>query len=78
MPESEVIKVCDCHALRVCPTRWMGGTDERSTIRITLKDGRRCWVTPDGMAHYTLADAQTRLKKMRHRYVPEQELGGEG
>ncbi len=76
MPESEVIKVCDCHALQNCPTGWMGGADERYTIRITLEDGKRCWVTPDGMAHYTLADVQARLKSFS--YVPERDLGGEG
>ena len=78
MPETEVTKVCPCHLLRDCPTKWMGGGDERYTIRITLEDGKRCWVTPDGMAHYTLADARARVAALPDRYFPERELGGEG
>jgi|TARA_X000001036_G_scaffold414320_1_gene429407 hypothetical protein len=51
----------------------MGNTQ---ILELTIESGEQCWVTPDGMAHYNLADAQTRLKKLV--YVPEPVFGGEG
>lgn len=69
-----VIKVCGCHGLKACPTIWMG---ERQILEIKIESGKKCWVVQgDGMAHYTLEDAQTRLKQLA--YVPEPVFGGEG
>ena len=69
-----VIKVCGCHRLKACPTSRKG---ERQNLEITIESGKKCWVVQgDGMAHYTLEDAQARLKQLA--YVPEPVLGGEG
>jgi len=69
-----VIKVCGCHGLKAGPTIWMG---EPQILEITIESGKKCWVVQgDGMAHYTLEDAQARLKQLA--YVPEPVLGGEG
>jgi len=76
MGESEVIKVCNCHLLAKCPNDMLYEGDERYTIVIALEDGRKCWVTPDGMAHYNVADARDRLARMA--YSPDPVLGGEG
>jgi len=80
MGESEVIKVCNCHLLKTCPNGMVHEGDDWSsrkyTVVITVEDGRKCWVTPDGMAHYSVADARDRLARMA--YTPDPVLGGEG
>jgi|GEM_PF-5209776 hypothetical protein len=69
-----VIEVCGCHGLKACPTVWVGGPQ---ILEITIESGKKCWVVQgDGMAHYTLGDAQARLKQLA--YVPEPVIGGEG